>query len=1114
MSANAQKIGSLLSRKLRGCTERTPWGWAFESDELFRETEASQKRLGPFRELLLNAMNEVDVWHVWHVWNAFCRFDHDGNITAFYSGDPRKQLFVPVSRGVCQTLPRFFTWIVPSLLCASSAPRDARDVRLMRDAMGVRVVVTLTEESPLPSSWFECSAADNSRDGVCNVFVPVKNGGAPTFEQVDEFLAMIFSTKQKADDSSAVCIHCGGGKGRTGVFVACFLALFDRRMSPSIEIRQMQPVMTAVDAIEMSRKLRPGSLETSEQEGFVHAYVERQWKMWTEAIEVASSPSRPIDEDDKEGEEQRNVVEITGENRLAALLSVCNGAKRKGGTLLLVMCGLPGSGKSQFCRRLKEEAAKREDTVDVAVFCQDELGSKTALRDAVQQYQSQMSRHRNGPRLRMLVLDKCNVTREARREAVEMFSGGSVSNGKLFVACVWFDVSPEICAASANARTSHPTLRPGKAERVVRAMDSTFEAPDPKKEAEAEMHCVFRVRRQTKAALDELMRRIFVSPISHISYSTEERDGRKAEERRAQQQRVLTRFPRTKHLVNLGAASSDDHTCSPREMEAFLDAGDDNIANVKFVVQEKVDGANLGLSIDPESLRVCARNRSHFVTSQHHAQFRGLDVWIEKMMPSIWYVLTEDGKVPPGRRVLYGEWLAVRHSVPYTNLPDVFLAFDMYDEETGAFVSMDLLNSLLDKTDIRSVPVLRKYDGCQFDKQHRRSMSAETFLRELVDLAENALSSFQEGGGNQRVEGVYVRRERGDLLEDRAKIVRSGFIRPEDAERHWSKGRLVYNTVSPSTHRSCDSQPQSATDTLYADVATTSDPFRHPKHPIHPSGSNRYVSFRQGFACCKGRHVEDIALGALRMKSNSNTDVDVDVKHPFHVTLVDKNEFRTLDDMKRRFFLSWIDEYNKEGETSSDPWIVLGAAFNRGKAGASGFSFAALLWPKGDEIRDRLGLPPKDFHVTLSHDVDHEMASRPGALYKVVVDAARKEGGGQSPSSFSSSAGVIDEVVGSYIRRQSPLRTALLPLLRNGFASRPMKEVTFYALSEQQQEQRDDEQDRHEFVRRVATVKPNWATAWMRIGDALVEEEEFEGAKIAYAVALCRILNTPTTISS
>ena len=93
------------------------------------------------------------------------------------------------------------------------------------------------------------------------------------------------------------------------------------------------------------------------------------------------------------------------------------------------------------------------------------------------------------------------------------------------------------------------------------------------------------------------------------------------------------------------------------------------------VVEEKVDGANLGISINAQ-WRLRVQNRS--TRSSTHKQFSTLDAWLEAHSSALFQVME------PERHVLFGEWLYAKHSIHYTRLPDYFLAFDLYDWRTGS----------------------------------------------------------------------------------------------------------------------------------------------------------------------------------------------------------------------------------------------------------------------------------------------------------------------------------------------------------------------------------------------------------------------------------------------
>lgn len=81
--------------------------------------------------------------------------------------------------------------------------------------------------------------------------------------QMDRFLESV------AAEEACVLVHCGGGKGRAGTFAACCLAMWGE--PPSLDLAAVRPVLSAQEAVRIVRSLRPGSIETQEQEAFVQA---------------------------------------------------------------------------------------------------------------------------------------------------------------------------------------------------------------------------------------------------------------------------------------------------------------------------------------------------------------------------------------------------------------------------------------------------------------------------------------------------------------------------------------------------------------------------------------------------------------------------------------------------------------------------------------------------------------------------------------------------------------------------------------------------------------------------------------------------------------------------
>jgi hypothetical protein len=57
--------------------------------------------------------------------------------------------------------------------------------------------------------------------------------------------------------------------------------------------------------------------------------------------------------------------------------------------------------------------------------------------------------------------------------------------------------------------------------------------------------------------------------------------------------------------------------------------------------------------------------------------------------------------------------MSLQHSVKYNHLPDWFIAFDIYDKDTNAFLSRQTFHDLLGSTSIATVPVLHQVEMLQ-----------------------------------------------------------------------------------------------------------------------------------------------------------------------------------------------------------------------------------------------------------------------------------------------------------------------------------------------------------------------------------------------------------------
>ena len=74
-------------------------------------------------------------------------------------------------------MPRYFSWVVPFFFAVMSTPRNEDDIVAL-EHLGFNIIVTLTEEYPLPTCWFQGRY-------IRNVFVPIKDKTAPSINEVD-----------------------------------------------------------------------------------------------------------------------------------------------------------------------------------------------------------------------------------------------------------------------------------------------------------------------------------------------------------------------------------------------------------------------------------------------------------------------------------------------------------------------------------------------------------------------------------------------------------------------------------------------------------------------------------------------------------------------------------------------------------------------------------------------------------------------------------------------------------------------------------------------------------------------------------------------------------------
>jgi hypothetical protein len=251
----------------------------------------------------------------------------------------------------------------------------------------------------------------------------------------------------------------------------------------------------------------------------------------------------------------------------------------------------------------------------------------------------------------------------------------------------------------------------------------------------------------------------------------------------------MRKYPRTRHIRG-----------------SRLQRGDHDLAAVPFsalagrhvVVEEKLDGANAGISFGPGGeLRL--QSRGHYLTGgpreRHFAPFKA---WAATVAPLLRPRLSE-------RYVLYGEWLYAKHTVFYDALPHLFCEFDVLDTREDVFLSTPRRRELLEGAPVVSVPVLRTGPLERLADLTRlvgpstcRTPGWRGALAEAAGAAgADPGRALAESDGSDLMEGLYVKVEEGDRTVDRYKWVRPGFTSAVlDSGTHWLDRPLIANGLA------------------------------------------------------------------------------------------------------------------------------------------------------------------------------------------------------------------------------------------------------------------------------------------------------------------------------
>lgn len=255
--------------------------------------------------------------------------------------------------------------------------------------------------------------------------------------------------------------------------------------------------------------------------------------------------------------------------------------------------------------------------------------------------------------------------------------------------------------------------------------------------------------------------------------------------------REILKYPRTPHLEGSRLQPGDEDHEHVRLA---------TLAGRHAVIEEKLDGANAGLSFTSGGQMLLQSRGHHLVGGGRERQFAPFKQWASAHESRL-LALLED------RYVLYGEWLHAKHSVSYDRLPHWFCEFDVYDRVDGVFLSTPRRCALLAGSPIVSVPVLQAGPMPRDLKALRallrpslakgadwREAFEQSVQRQGLDLA----LAWRQTDRSDLAEGLYVKIEDEHQVLGRYKWVRPDFVQTIlDSGSHHSTRPVIPNGLAP-----------------------------------------------------------------------------------------------------------------------------------------------------------------------------------------------------------------------------------------------------------------------------------------------------------------------------
>lgn len=251
----------------------------------------------------------------------------------------------------------------------------------------------------------------------------------------------------------------------------------------------------------------------------------------------------------------------------------------------------------------------------------------------------------------------------------------------------------------------------------------------------------------------------------------------------------IIKYPRTQHIEGSRLQIGDEDLTSV----PFL-----SIANRFLVVEEKLDGANSGISFNEKELLL--QSRGHYLTGGYRERhFNLLKTWATMFSRGLYEILGH-------RYIMYGEWMYAKHTVFYDCLPHYFMEFDVYDKERMVFLSTGERRKLISGADfIKPVPVLFMGILKTLDELMSYLVTSlyktENWRKNLRNLCERDNLDYElalcQTDDSDMAEGLYIKDEEDNIVKGRYKFVRTEFLsQVVTSGSHWLDRPIIPNLMA------------------------------------------------------------------------------------------------------------------------------------------------------------------------------------------------------------------------------------------------------------------------------------------------------------------------------